>query len=107
MNELEREIEDAEERGNNCWSSVFELARGMRSPTQVESLASVRRPRVYPQPQEEWWRIPACRPVFLFHGFCFLSENEAGSSSEREGGRKMERKRWKFEEREKGTNSSS
>ena len=42
-------MEDAEERGNDRWRSVLELVRGMRSTTQVEGLASLRRPGVYPQ----------------------------------------------------------
>ena len=48
-------MEDAEERGNDRWRSVLELVRGMRSTTQVEGLASLRRPGVYPGPQEGPW----------------------------------------------------
>ena len=54
-------MEDAEERGNDHWRSVLELVRGMRSTTQVEGLASPRRPGVYPGPQEGQRRIKAHR----------------------------------------------
>ena len=54
-------MEDVEERGNECWRSVLELVRGMRSTTQVEGLASPQRPGVYPGPQEGRRRIKAHR----------------------------------------------
>lgn len=83
-----REIENARDRGNNCWSSVLELARGLRSTTQIGGLASAWRLRVYPQPQEEWQRIRVHIPISQSMGwweyvetfldcFCFLSEKES------------------------------
>ena len=54
-------MEDAEERGNDCWRGVLELVRGMRVATQVEGWASPQRPQVCPGPQEGQRRIKACR----------------------------------------------
>ena len=52
-------MEDAEERGNDCWKGVLELVRGMKAATQVEGRASLQRRQVCPGPQEGQRRIKA------------------------------------------------